>query len=96
MGPAATSGVRGDVPALRGGRRRIHTVVVQHERSYGMPYIEVKAFDRRIDDESARRIIQELTDGLCAALGEEVREATWVVVTGVPSARWGIGGRVSA
>jgi 4-oxalocrotonate tautomerase len=60
-----------------------------------MPYIEVKAFDRRIDDESARRIVRELTDGLCAALGEEVREATWVVVEGVPPARWGIGGEVS-
>jgi len=61
-----------------------------------MPYIEVKAFDRRIDDESARRVIEKLTDALCAALGEEVREATWVVVEGVPPARWGIGGRVSS
>jgi len=60
-----------------------------------MPYIEVKAFDRRIDDESARRIIEELTDGLCAALGEEVRSATWVVVEGVPPTRWGIAGEVS-
>jgi 4-oxalocrotonate tautomerase len=60
-----------------------------------MPYIEVKAFDRRIDDDSARRIIEHLTDGLCAALGEEVREATWVVVEGVPASRWGIGGEVS-
>jgi 4-oxalocrotonate tautomerase len=61
-----------------------------------MPYIEVKAFDRRIDDESARRVIEELTNGLCAALGEEVREATWVVVEGVSPARWGIGGDVSS
>jgi len=61
-----------------------------------MPYIEVKAFDRRIDDESARRVIEELTEGLCAALGEEVREATWVVVEGVSPARWGIGGRASS
>ena len=60
-----------------------------------MPYIEVKSFERRIDDASAKRIIEELTDGLCAALGEEVREATWVVVEGVPASRWGIGGKVS-
>jgi len=60
-----------------------------------MPYIEVKAFDRRIDDESARRIVRHLTDGLCAALGEEVREATWIVVESVPPSRWGIGGEVS-
>ena len=61
-----------------------------------MPYIEVKAFDRRIDDASAQRIIKELTDGLCAALGEEVRDATWVVVEGVSPARWGIGGEPSS
>ncbi|HWD73494.1 MAG TPA: tautomerase family protein [Solirubrobacteraceae bacterium] len=61
-----------------------------------MPYIEVKAFDRRIDDESARRVIEKLTDALCAALGDEVREATWVVVEGVPPSRWGIAGKVSA
>jgi hypothetical protein len=29
-----------------------------------MPYIEVKAFDRRIDNDSARRIIEHLIDGL--------------------------------
>lgn len=60
-----------------------------------MPYIEVKAFDRRIDDESARRVIEHMTDALCAALGEEVRDATWVVVEGVAPSRWGIGGKVS-
>ena len=61
-----------------------------------MPYIEVKAFERRIDDASAQRVIETLTDALCDALGEEVREATWVVVEGVPATRWGIGGRVSS
>jgi phenylpyruvate tautomerase PptA (4-oxalocrotonate tautomerase family) len=60
-----------------------------------MPYIEVKAFDRRIDDASAARVVKELTDGLCSALGEEVREATWVVVEGVSPKRWGFGGEVS-
>jgi phenylpyruvate tautomerase PptA (4-oxalocrotonate tautomerase family) len=60
-----------------------------------MPYIEVKAFEHRIDDASARRVVEALTDGLCAALGEEVREATWVVVEGVAPTRWGIAGKVS-
>jgi phenylpyruvate tautomerase PptA (4-oxalocrotonate tautomerase family) len=60
-----------------------------------MPYIEVKAFDRRIDDVSAARVVKELTDGLCAALGEEVREATWVVVEGVSPKRWGFAGEVA-
>lgn len=57
-----------------------------------MPYIEVKAAERRIDEESARRVITKLTDALCEALGEEVRDQTWVVVEGVPGSRWGIGG----
>lgn len=59
-----------------------------------MPYIEVKAFDHRIDDESARRVVEGLTDALCEALGEEVRESTWVVVEGVSPQRWGLGGHV--
>lgn len=57
-----------------------------------MPYIEVKAVERRIDEESARRVIAKLTDALCDALGEEVRDQTWVVVEAVPGSRWGIGG----
>ena len=60
-----------------------------------MPYIEVKAFDRRIDDASTQRVVELLTDALCEALGEEVRKDTWVVVEGVPAARWGIGGKLS-
>jgi 4-oxalocrotonate tautomerase len=60
-----------------------------------MPLIEVKAFDRRIDDASAQRVIEKLTDALCEALGDEVRDATWVVVEGVSPKRWGIGGTPS-
>jgi phenylpyruvate tautomerase PptA (4-oxalocrotonate tautomerase family) len=59
-----------------------------------MPIIEVKAFDRRINDESAAKVIETLTDALCAALGEEVREETWVLVEGVSPKRWGFGGAV--
>jgi 4-oxalocrotonate tautomerase len=61
-----------------------------------LPYIEVKAFERRITDDSARRVIEELTDALCKVLGEEVREATWVVVEGISPQRWGIAGEVSS
>jgi phenylpyruvate tautomerase PptA (4-oxalocrotonate tautomerase family) len=57
-----------------------------------VPIIEVKAFDRRIDDESAARVVATLTDALCEALGEEVREETWVIVEGVSPKRWGFGG----
>jgi 4-oxalocrotonate tautomerase len=57
-----------------------------------VPYIEVKALERRIDDASAKRVIEALTDALCDALGEEIRAQTWVVVEGVPGGRWGIAG----
>jgi 4-oxalocrotonate tautomerase len=62
------------------------------ERNATVPYIEVKALERRIDDASAKRVIAALTDALCDALGEEVRPDTWVVVEGVPATRWGIAG----
>lgn len=58
-----------------------------------MPLIEVKLYDRRVNAESAERMIKELTDGLCRALGEEVRDHTWVVIQGVPPTSWGIAGK---
>jgi 4-oxalocrotonate tautomerase len=59
-----------------------------------VPYIEVKAVDRRFDDPAvSERLIAALTDAACAVLGEETRPQTWVVVQGVPAQRWGIGGK---
>lgn len=58
-----------------------------------MPLIEVKLYDRRVNAESSEKMIRELTDGLCRALGEEVREHTWVVVQGVPATSWGTAGQ---
>jgi 4-oxalocrotonate tautomerase len=57
-----------------------------------MPLIEVKLYDRRVNAEASEKIIRELTEGLCRAVGEEVREHTWVVVQGVPPTSWGIAG----
>src|SRR5918995_3765372 len=49
-----------------------------------MPIIEVKAFERRFaDPEAAERVIAKLTDALCEALGEEVRDETWVLLEGM-------------
>ena len=48
-----------------------------------MPLIEVKLYDRRVNPEASEKIIKELTEGLCRACGEEVREHTWVVVQGL-------------
>ena len=61
-----------------------------------MPLIEVKLYDRRVNPEATERIIKELTDGLCRAVGEEVRELTWVVVEGVPPGNWGIAGKAGS
>jgi 4-oxalocrotonate tautomerase len=59
-----------------------------------MPLIEVKATDRRFDDPAANeRLIAALTDAACQVLGEEARPQIWVVLTGVPASRWGIGGK---
>jgi 4-oxalocrotonate tautomerase len=61
-----------------------------------VPFVEVKAFEQRVDDASAARIIAAVTDALCSVWGEGVRDATWVTVEGLPPARWGIGGSPSA
>ena len=61
-----------------------------------MPLIEVKLYDRRVTPESSEKMIKELTDALCRAVGEEVREHTWVVVEGVPPTSWGIAGKAGS
>jgi 4-oxalocrotonate tautomerase len=59
-----------------------------------MPYIEVKALDRRFDDPAvAERLIAALTDAACGVFGEDARPQIWVVIDGVPAHRWGIGGK---
>jgi phenylpyruvate tautomerase PptA (4-oxalocrotonate tautomerase family) len=60
-----------------------------------MPLIEVKLYDRRVQDaESEKRIIEEMTEALVRATGDEgVREHTWVVVQGVAPTAWGIAGK---
>jgi phenylpyruvate tautomerase PptA (4-oxalocrotonate tautomerase family) len=59
-----------------------------------MPYIEVKAVDRRFADPAvAERLIAALTDAACGVFGEDSRSSIWVVVEGVPAQQWGIGGK---
>jgi phenylpyruvate tautomerase PptA (4-oxalocrotonate tautomerase family) len=59
-----------------------------------MPFIEVKLFDYLLSEGVAEKIIAELTDGLCAACGEEVRDRTEVVVQGISPQLWGFGGKI--
>ena len=58
-----------------------------------MPLIEVKLFDFRVDEETSRKLIQELTDGLCRATTEGLRDHTWVIVEGHSPKNWGVGVR---
>ena len=57
-----------------------------------MPMIEVKLYDHRVTDESVPKMIEALTDALCAATTEGLREHTWVVVEGHSPKNWGVGG----
>lgn len=60
-----------------------------------MPIIEVKAFEKRFEDEETTgQLIEKLTDALVEVYGEGVRDETWVILHGVPPSRWGFGGRV--
>ena len=58
-----------------------------------MPLIEVKLFDFRLDEETTRKLIENLTDGLCEATTEGLREHTWVIVEGHSPKNWGLAGK---
>ncbi|MBB1242010.1 tautomerase family protein [Streptomyces durbertensis] len=57
-----------------------------------MPFIDVKIYDRRLDEESERELIERLTQAVVDVFDESVRDQTWVTLTGVAPQRWGIGG----
>ena len=58
-----------------------------------MPLIEVKLYDRRINDEFVPQVIEKMTDAMCELIGEDVREHTWVLVEGLSPKQWGMGGK---
>jgi phenylpyruvate tautomerase PptA (4-oxalocrotonate tautomerase family) len=61
-----------------------------------VPYVEIKAFERRFEDErQVERLIQALTNAVCDVLGESTREHTRVVVEGVSPKQWGFGGKLT-
>jgi 4-oxalocrotonate tautomerase family enzyme len=58
-----------------------------------MPFIEVKAFRHRFeDDEKAALLIEKLTAAFGEVYGEDARRETEVVLTGVAREHWGFGG----
>ena len=60
-----------------------------------MPYIEVKLFDHRLEDGVAAHLVAGITDALCDACGEEVRDRTEVVIQGISPSMWGFAGQLA-
>ena len=58
-----------------------------------MPLIRVELFDFRVNDETSERLIAGLTDALCAATHEGLRDHTWVIVEGHNPKNWSLGGK---
>ncbi|HSA51012.1 MAG TPA: tautomerase family protein [Yinghuangia sp.] len=57
-----------------------------------MPFIEVKLYEERLTPETEEALITNITEAVVAALGESVREQTWILLSGTPATKWGIGG----
>ncbi len=57
-----------------------------------MPFVEVKLYEERLTPGTEQALISHITEAVVAALGESVREQTWVMLSGAPAARWGVGG----
>lgn len=55
-----------------------------------MPLVEVKLWDIQATEETVRKIIAGVTAAMVEATGAKA-ENTWVIVEGVPPARWGVG-----
>jgi len=45
-----------------------------------------------MNEETSKKLIAGLTDALCAATTEGLREHTWVIVEGHSPKDWGVGG----
>lgn len=59
-----------------------------------MPLIEVKIFDRRVNDESVPKMIDALTTAMVDSSGVPA-EAVQVIIHGVPVQHWGVAGKPS-
>jgi len=57
-----------------------------------MPFIDVRIFEERLTPPVRDALIGRLTDAVVEVLGAGARDQTWIVLTGTPAERWGIGG----
>ncbi len=57
-----------------------------------MPIVTIRTWESSLDEASEQQLIAGVTDAVVAALGEELRPHTTVLLEGVPQRRWGSGG----
>jgi 4-oxalocrotonate tautomerase len=58
-----------------------------------MPFVEIKLLAGELSEEQTEEMIQEITEVVVSFAGENLRQATWVVVQEVKSGNWGVGGK---
>src|SRR4029079_10071305 len=82
------------VPAAHAGHAvSIWSDASDRGREPPMPLIRVELFDYRVNEETSAKLIAGLTDALCAATAEGLRDHTWVIVEGHDPKNWGLGGK---
>lgn len=58
-----------------------------------MPLVNVKVFADRLDDDTfSEQLTRAITEAVVGVCGEGSRDATWVMVEGVPRSQWSFGG----
>jgi 4-oxalocrotonate tautomerase len=61
-----------------------------------MPFIDVKLYDTRINEETVPKLIEKITDAVVECTTEKIRNETHVIVEGIPAKQWGTGGKPHA
>jgi 4-oxalocrotonate tautomerase len=57
-----------------------------------MPFVEIKVFEGELSKPQSQELIGKVTDAIVSFAGENLRQATWVVIQEVKSGNWGVGG----
>lgn len=57
-----------------------------------MPLVQVKVVEGAFTSPQKRQIVEGLAEAMVSIGGENIRQATWVLVEEVKSGNWGIGG----
>jgi len=57
-----------------------------------MPLAELKGLSGYLSAEQKAELIRKVTDAIVSVEGEGMRPVTWVIIEGVPSGGWSVGG----